>query len=194
MSQFRFDEETALSIIFANTKRKKRNVDLVTLAKTCEYLVNIYGSQQALAKKVGLSAEMIRELLIPLKLPKEIQKFVVERKIDSIDVVREISALKEPTKQITAANAFMNSASKDVRDIKRLIKDASMSLKNAKRVIQEAKPKGLHILLMDFEDETYKSITKEAKNKKINPAELVREIVKQWVKKKTKARDRLGAG
>ena len=50
------DETSVLSILFANTKRKKRDVDLLTLSKHCEYLVNLYnGSQTTVAEKLGLS-------------------------------------------------------------------------------------------------------------------------------------------
>ena len=102
----KLDEETALSILFANTKRKKRTTDLLTIAKNCDYLVKLYGSQKAVSEKVGLSSEMIREFLVVLKLPKQIQDLVSERKIDSIDIVREISALKESPKQIIASKAL----------------------------------------------------------------------------------------
>lgn len=180
----KLDEETALSVLFANTKRKKRSVDLLTIAKSCEYLVNLYGSKRAVAEKVGLSTEMIREFLTILKLPKEIQKLVSERKVDSIDVVKEISALKEPSKQIEVAEAFINSPSKDARDIKRLVKNTDISINDAKKIILDTKPKGLHIFIMDFDDEMYKTIVKQAKLQRIKPAELVRAIVAEWLKNK----------
>lgn len=176
------DEETALSILFANTRRKKRRVDLITLAQSCKYLVDLYGSKKDVAEKVGLSTEMIRELMLPLKLPGEIRKLISSRKIDSIDTVREISALKEPSKQIAAANEFINTSTKDVRDIKRLINKARLPAEKAKEIILEAKPKDLHIFVMDFDEEMYRSLLEHAKRKKIEPAELVKEIVSNWLK------------
>jgi len=180
----KLDEETALSILFANTKRKKRKTDLLTIAKNCDYLVKLYGSQKAVAEKVGLSSEMIREFLVVLKLPKKIQDLVSERKIDSIDIVREISALKEPSRQIVASEAFINSLSKDVRDIKRLMKDANVSVKNAKKAVLDAKPEELHIFVMDFDDEMYQAIIENAKASRVKPTELVRGIVMDWLKQK----------
>ena len=180
------NENTALAIIFANTKRKKRNVDLLTMAKCFEHLVKLHGSQKAVAKKVGLSTEMIREFLIVLELPIEVQKLVSERRIDSIDVVREISIIKDSSKQIVAAHAFINSLSKDVRDIKRLVKNADLPIEDAKKTVLDEKPKGLHIFIMDFDDETYRAFIREAKTLKIKPAELVRGIVTEWLKQKTK--------
>ena len=178
------DEETALSILFANTKRKKRNKDLITIAESCEYLTKLYGSQKAVAEKVGLSTEMIREFLATLKLPEEVQKLISDRKIDSIDIVREISVLRDPSKQIAAAKIFADSLSKDVRDIKRLIKDTSLPVAEAKKAVMESKPKGLHIFMMDLDDETYRAVVEQAKNMKVKPAELVRQIVLDWLQKR----------
>jgi hypothetical protein len=183
MSINSLDEETALSIIFGNTKKKKRNVDLVTLAKTFRYLVNLYGSQAAAAKKVGLSTEMIREFLSTLKLPTEIQQLISARKIDSVDIVREISSLKDRSNQIAAANALMSSSSKDVRDIKRLVAGSSASIEDAKNVVTDLKPKGLHIFVMDVDDETYRLLLKRSKAMKLKPAEVARDIVSKWLKR-----------
>lgn len=180
----KLDEETALSILFANSKRIKRKTDLLTIAKNCDYLVKLYGSQKAVAQKVGLSSEMIREFLVVLKLPKQIQDLVSDRKIDSIDIVKEISALKEPTIQIAASKVFTNSLTKDVRDIKRLMKDANVSVKDAKKAILDAKPEELHIFVIDFDNEMYQAIIENAKASGIKPTELVRGIVMDWLKQK----------
>lgn len=183
------NENNALAIIFANTNRKKRNVDLFTMAKCFDHLVKLYGSQKAVAKKVGLSTEMIREFLIVLKLPAKVQKLISERRIDSIDVVREISIIKYPSKQIKAAHAFINSLSKDVRDIKRLVKNTKFTIEDAKKIVLNAKPKGLHIFIMDFDDETYQAIIREAKTLKIKSAELVKGIVTDWLRQKMKKKE-----
>jgi hypothetical protein len=179
------DEETALAIIFSNTKRKKRDLDILTIAKAFEYLVKLYGSRKAVGEKVGLSAEMVREFLNVLKLPKEVQELVSKRVIDSIDTIKEISAIKDFSKQIEASQAFASLTSKDVRDIKRLIKVEDLSVNDAENVIADAKPKGFHVFVMDFDDEIYKTLTEQACILDIKPAELVREIVISWLKQRT---------
>lgn len=176
------DEETAISILFANTKRKKRYVDLITLAQSCKYLADLYGSKGAVAEKVGLSPEMIREFMLPLKLPREIQKLISSRKIDSIDKVKEISTLKNSSRQIAAAREFVDTSTQDARDMKRLIKKASLPAEKAKEIILEAKPKDLHIFVMDFDEGMYHSLLEHAKKKRIDPAELVKEIISNWLK------------
>lgn len=180
----RLNEDTALSVLFANTRRKRRSVDLVTLGKNCDYLVELYGSRKHVAEKLGLSTEMIREFLTVLKLPKKVQKLVSERVIDSLDVVREISSIEDKDKQIAAAEALVNTSSKDVRDIKSLVARANLSVDEAKRVIYDAKPKGMHIFVVDFDDETYRGIVEKARISNTSPAELVRGVVIDWLKRK----------
>jgi hypothetical protein len=182
------DEETALAILFANSKRKKRDIDLLTIARSCEYLVKLYGSRRAVAEKIGLSTEMIRQFLTVLKLPEAVQELVSDRQIDSIDTVKEILALKAPKTQIEAAKSFVNSLSKDVRDIKRLVKDAKLPVEKSKATILDSKPKGLHDFIIDYDDEMDNAINAHAKSLKVKPAELVREIVKDWLKQKTRGK------
>jgi len=57
------DEETALAIVFANTRRRPENraENLITVAQAFKYLVNLYDSVAAAAKRADLSPEMVRE-------------------------------------------------------------------------------------------------------------------------------------
>ncbi len=177
------DEETALSILFTNTKRKKRSVDLITIAESCEYLTKLYGSQKEVAKKVGLSTEMIREFRIPLRLPKEFRDLILNKKIDSIDIVKEIAVLKDTSQQIAMARNIANIPSKDIRDIKRLVISSKLPIKESKRIILESKLKGLHILIIDVDDATYRVLRQYSKNKKVKSAELVKNIVTEWARR-----------
>lgn len=176
-------EEDALAIIYANTKRKKRKDNLISVAKAFEFLVKLYGSKEIVARKVGLSSEMVREFLLILKLPLEVQKMVYDRKIDSLDILREISAIRDPALQREASYKFLNTPSKDVRDIKRLVKQARLTLDKAKKTIIDARPKGLNIFIIDLDDETYSRLIKKAKVKKLKPADLVKNIISDWLKK-----------
>ncbi|TKJ38465.1 hypothetical protein CEE36_10695 [candidate division TA06 bacterium B3_TA06] len=178
------NETTALAIVFANTQRKKRKEDLVTIAKAFKYLVDLYGSQRAAGEQVGLSSSMVGQFLAVLKLHPEVQNLIAEREIDSVDIAKELAVLKDPAKQIAAAKAIINSQSKDVRDIKRLIKNTDIPAKDAKKLILDEK--GLHVFIMDFDDEIYRGLIKIATDRKIDPADLVREIVIDWVVQKAK--------
>lgn len=175
--------ERALAIVFANTKRKKRTEDIVTIAKAIEHLVRMYGSREEAAKIVGLSTEMLRQFLTVLKLSPEVQHMIAERKIDKVEIVRKLATIKDPAKQIEAAKAFVDFTSEDVRDIRRLSKITGIPLKEAERLILESKPKGFHIFMIDFDQEVYTAINDAAKKKGMRSPELVREIVVGWLKK-----------
>jgi hypothetical protein len=188
----KLDENGALAIVFANIRRKKRSDDLITIAKSFEHLFKLYGSQKAVADKVGLSPEMVRQFLAVLKLQKKVQKLFSKRQIDSVDTAKELLALKDSAKQIKAAKAISDSLSKDTRDIKRLVRGSDVPVEEAKKAVLNAKPKGLHIFVMDFDDEMYRAIMRQAKILKINPVELVREIVIDWLKHRARIKEKHG--
>jgi hypothetical protein len=177
------NENTALSILFANTKRKRRQVDLITIAESCGNLAHLYGSQAAVAKRVGLSSEMIRQFMSLLKLPEQVKNLVSTRKIDRLDVAYRIAMLKEPEKQVAAAKSIANlPSSKDVRDVVRLVTRGGSSVEESARRVMEAKPKGLHIFVIDFDDKTYETLGEKAKDLGISPPELVKQLVEEWLK------------
>lgn len=184
-------EESALAIIYGNTRRKPENrkEDILTIANSFDYLIKLYGSRKVVSEKTGLSEEMIREFLTALKLPKEIQNMIAERKIDSVEAIRNLATLDD-MKKIETAKIYANLQSMDTRDIKRLINEGKLEAKEAKNLIDKAKPKGFHVFVMDFDDETYKDIIKNAKSLKIKPAELVRKIIIEWLNKNQNLKDK----
>ncbi|MBN2380150.1 hypothetical protein JXM67_10165 [candidate division WOR-3 bacterium] len=177
------DEETAWAIVYANTHRKKRPDDLLLVAEAFEFLIKIH-DLKIVAEKADLSTEMVRQFLTVLKLPQKVQILIRERKIDSVDITKEIAALGDASKQIEAAEAIVNSTSKDVRDIKRLIKEKGTQAEDAKKIILDAK--GFRVFVMDFDDEVSRALVKYAKMMKLPPAELVKKIVMDWLEEKTK--------
>lgn len=183
----KLDEESALAIIFANIRRKKRNENLITVAKAFESLVKLYGSRNAVADVVGLSTEMVREFLAVLKLPKEVRDLFESRKIDSLDIGRELNVLGNKRKQLEVAKMIADlqtKDTKDIRDIKKLIRRARLPVAASKRMVLESKPKRLHVFMIDFDEDTYKSLIKQAKNTKIKPTQLVKEIISNWLAQK----------
>ncbi|MHC4400857.1 MAG: hypothetical protein ACYTG0_14365 [Planctomycetota bacterium] len=176
------NEQTALAIVFANTKRKKRTEDLITVAEAFDHLVKLYGSQRATAKKVGFrSPEMVREFLKILSLPAEVKQLVRARKIDRLDVAYRISMLAGREEQIKAARESAGLSTDDMRDVKRLISTAGMSAEESKKKVLESRLRGLHVFVMDFDDEEYKQVISEARRKRMDPAELVKQVVIKWL-------------
>jgi len=184
-----WDEATALAIVYSNTRRKKRRDDLVTVAGAMEYLAKLYGSQKAVAAKAGVHPEMIRQFLTVLRLPKSARDLFQSRLIDSVDVAKELAALNDPKEQTMAAAAMANTQSKDARDIKRLVKNGKYGVKAARKVVLDAKPGGLNVFVLDFDDDILDRLRREASKQKINVADLVRHIVAQWVRMRSKRTD-----
>jgi hypothetical protein len=178
----RFDEDGAMAIVFANTKRKKRTEDLLTVAEAFEFLAGRYGSTRAVAAKVGLSPEIVREFRKLLTLPEGIKQIVRSRKIDRLDIAYKIATLRNERSQIAGAKEAMGLTTDDVRDMKRLMEAGGLSARESKKQVLESKLKGLHVFVMDFDDATYRGILQEARRCKRPPAELVKGIVLDWVR------------
>jgi len=181
------NENLTLSLIFANTKKKKRKIDLLTLGKCFQFLIKLYGNRKELAKKVDLSPEMIRQFLLVFNLPQEIQKEVELRSIDSVDIIRYLVSLKDPSKQINIANMAKNLPSKDIRDIIRLTDNNLLSETEAKTKLIEAKPKKLNIFIIDLDDELNRIVIKESKRLKIKPGEYIKRLVVEKLNEKIPA-------
>jgi hypothetical protein len=177
------DEDNALSVVFANTKRKKRDVDLITLALNCKSLVELYGSEKELGKKIGLSTSMVRQLLNPLKLPEEIQALVKKREIDSIDIVNQIVTIKNTNDQFTFISKLKNFNSDDTRDLKRFLKDSKLPIDDVKHKIVNEKSKNLHFFIIDFGETEYNFILSKSKEFGIDSTEYVKKLILNEINK-----------
>lgn len=70
--------------------------------------------------------------------------------------------IHDTMQQIAVAQSIADlSQSKDIRDIIRLVTKAGSSAEESKKRVIEAKPKGLHIFVMDFDDRMYTAIQKK---------------------------------
>jgi hypothetical protein len=173
-------ENDLMAAIISNTKRKNRTIDLLTLAKYLDIL-NLKYSSKILAKELGLSEEMIRQLLLPLQMPKEIQNLISSRKIDKIDVVVTLNKIRNKEKQIEAANLLTNYSAREIRDIINLYQIKKINLTMAKDIITQYKNKNLHIILIDLDDKTYNDLNKISKKYSINLPEFSKLIIISWV-------------
>jgi hypothetical protein len=184
------DEETALATIFANTRRKKRPDNLVTVAESFAYLAKLYGSQKAVAEKVDLSTEIVRQFLQILELPRDIKEMISDRRIDRLDVAYRISKLRDAGQQMAAAKIAPALLSKDMRDIERLVQHADIEVEDSERMVMESKPKELHVFIVDFDKEVYNAIRQHAKQMKMVPSELIRQIVMGWVDREKEPKEK----
>jgi transcriptional regulator with XRE-family HTH domain len=176
------DEETAIATIFANTKRHKRVVDLLTIAECFEFLTKVYGSQEEVARKTDLSREMVREFLQILNLPPDIKDLIKARKIDSIDTAYRLTKLKDDTSLRTVVNKLSILQALDVRDVVRTtMENSETSVDTATEVVLKAKPKNVHVFIIDFTEENYKKLVSSARKRSCSPADLIKNIVDSWL-------------
>lgn len=178
----KFDEKKALATVFANTKRKRRTADLLFVAEAFEYLVKHYGSQRAVADKVNLSPEIVREFRKILSLAPAVQEMIRNREIDRLDVAYRLSKIRDPALQLKAASKLRELDSKDIRDIERLVSGTGLSVADSKKEVLESKLKDLHVFILDFEEPDFELIAERARKRRVAPERLLRDMILQWLR------------
>jgi len=182
----RLDEETALAIVFANTRRKKRTEHLVRVAEALDFLIGLYGSQRKVAQRVNLSPEMVREFRSILRLPQDVKELIRARRIDDLDSAYRISMMRSPKMQRELASQVAELDTQDVRDVGRLISTAGKSARESAKAVLASKLKGLHVFAIDFEDDEYHAIVRAAREKTLDPAALLRQVILRWLARQTR--------
>lgn len=108
----------AIVAIIANTRRVRRKLDLLTIAEYVETARLGLGSLRAVSDVVGVSEQQLREFLSARKLSLPAQRLIRERKVDSVDVVRELAKLPA-SDHLSVARQVANGTlgSKDLRAV-----------------------------------------------------------------------------
>jgi hypothetical protein len=179
------DTESALGTIFGNTKRHKRVVDLLTLSECFDFLLKIYGNQEEVAKQTDLSREMVREFLQIQKLPEFVKAPIRSRKIDSIDTAYRLTKITDETALRSIVDKLSILKSHDVRDVISVTREKlNTSVNVATEIVLAAKPKNVHLFLIDFPEETYSKLVATAVQLKCSPADLVKNMVSECLDEK----------
>lgn len=179
-------EQAALATVFANTRRKRRTENLATIAEAFERLHRLHGSNEAVGKKVGLSAEIVREFRKVLTLTPEVLEMVRARKIDRLDHVRELAKITSPNAQLEAALEVARLGTKEVRHMRDMILVDDVSPAEAARIALEAKLKSLHVFVVDFDDNEYRAILERARVLKSTPADVVKRVITEWLRRRAR--------
>lgn len=181
----RMNEETALAVLFANLKGRKKK-DYITTAKCCRYLRKLYGSLKKVADKVGVSSEIIREFDSLLDLPKDVQQLISKRLIKLDTGYRISMRIEGAEKQREIANAVLDLGAFDARNvIEYARKNPKLPAEECKRRVLKSKTvtEKLHIFILPLPGETFGKLTTTAKELKMKPEDLVRKIVQEWLAK-----------
>jgi len=175
-------EERALAILASNLKRKKRNVDILTIAESANYLKGLYKSWREVARRADVSYEMIREFVAALKLPERAKQLVRARKIDRVEVVEELSKIKGDERQIEAAEVFSveRLTTEDIRSIVQYANaNPDLAIERCVKRVLESKPiiERRYVAVMELQDHTLETLREKAKGLSVTPEDLVRSII-----------------
>lgn len=175
-------EENALAILVSNLKRKKRNVDILTIAESCKYLKELYGSWKEVARRADVSYEMIREFVAALNLPERAKQLVRDRKIDRVEVVEELSKIKGTRRQIEAAEAFsvQRLTTEDIRSIVQYANaNLDLSIEGCIKRVLESKPiiEKRYVAVIELRNSTLEALRDKAERLSVAPQNLVKSII-----------------
>jgi len=120
-------EDLIIELILNTHKKARRALDLIEISDRIELLKKEFDSLNILAKKIGISDEMVREFSSVRTLPEEVKEFIKKRKIDSIDIAYRLSLLNDSKRQIDLAKKIIEKEllSKDVREIVAILRMSS---------------------------------------------------------------------
>jgi len=126
--------EALIIELILNTHTTRRALNLIEMVDRIEILKKELGSLSAVAKKLDLSDEIIREFWSAKTLPSEVKKIIRNRNIDSLDIAYRISLLKDKDKQVCLALKIIEGGltSKAVRGV------VSILRRDPNKTIEEA--------------------------------------------------------
>jgi len=124
--------EKALVRLIGSTRRGRRFKNLIEVSEEIDIAEKLLGSKKAVAKKIGVSTEMLREFTSVRKLHKSVKKMLKDECLTSVDVMYRISMLPK-SEQLKVAHAYVRKelSGRDVRDVIALHK------RNPKWTVQE---------------------------------------------------------
>lgn len=130
--------DEALAALIASTRRVRRRLSLLEVADWLEVARQGLGSLRAVAERIGLSEEMVRQFATVQDLSPRVKKLVAERKIDSVDIAHRLSKLARSEQHVVArARVAGELNSDDVRAVVALRRSAPRL--DIQRVIQRVK-------------------------------------------------------
>jgi len=176
-------EVKALEVLAYNVKRKRRDVDLLTMAECCSYLENLYGSRKEVARRAGATTETIRVYGLASSLPKEVKPLVRQRLIDKPEVVEAILRIRGMNRQIDAAKAVIahNLKTSDVRDVEKFARsNPDMPIEKCVSRVLESKPrvKRRYVVITELQESTLQLLVGKAQRSSITKEELVKSTLK----------------
>jgi hypothetical protein len=172
-------EKELLASFIANFKKGTKIDDPIRYAETCKALIDLYGSPEKVAEKLGIGKETVRILSKIVELPSYVKSLISERKIPltvAFDVVPVDRA-----RQVEAANAVIGLRHRDARKvIRRFSENPHKSAETVRsEVLSELEKKELNIAMIALPRNIFKKLRDESRD----VPDLVKLIVNDWLKR-----------
>jgi hypothetical protein len=125
--------EKALARLIGSTRRPHRAKNLLEVAKEIKVAEKLLGSRKAVARRIGLSDEMLKEFESVNELEEPVKRMVKDGLITSVDTAYRISLLPK-SDQLAVARAYIEHeiSGKDVKE-----EIIALRRKNSKQPIQK---------------------------------------------------------
>jgi len=137
--------EEALVSLLGSTHRKRRKKNLLEVARQLQVARRILGSLKAVAERIDVSEEMLREFASVKKLSPLVREMIKDGRLTSVEVAYRLSMLPDSEQKLVAlAYAGGELNVKDVRDVvsfrkrypKKTIRHAVERVKSSRDIVQ----------------------------------------------------------
>lgn len=95
----------ALAVLISCTRNKKRPLPLTEIAKWLQVAREKLGSYAAVANRIGLSPQMLRQFSYVQRLAEPVQRLFETRRLDSVDAVAHLAMLSPSDQKEVAHSA-----------------------------------------------------------------------------------------
>ena len=172
---------------FANLKARRGHKDYLGTARALKRLKALpqYSTNQKLAQTFQVSREIIREFLVLLELPDEVQQLMDagELKLEHGLGLRKLMR-KRPGVVVDAAQAMRGLRAHEARHLSDyVLKHPELDIVDAREVVLSSRPE----ITREFHDiailseARYREVAKRARRKEIPVSDLVSSIVISWL-------------
>jgi len=157
----------SLAKIGKGTRRKKREINLIELAKEISSLYNEYRSLEKTAKIIKLSPEMVRQFLKINELDENVKQLIKDNLITSVDICYRISRLDKKSQNLLAEQAISKKlSSNDVRAIvKYKINNPRLSISQVIDRVIQSKDTKIYVAYLGIDKNTFDQFSYKLKEK-----------------------------
>jgi len=185
-SKMKLDEETALAVLLTNLKGRKKK-DYLATAQSSRFLKQKYGSCEKVAKKVGVSSEIIREFDSLVDLPQKVKRLIATRAIKLDTGYRISTQIEGGDRQTEIAKEVANLGAFDARAIIEYArKNRHLSAEECKRRVLGSKTvtERLHVFVLSLPEATFQELKLQSQKLKTSLEELAAKIIEDWLQQR----------